>query len=294
MAGMNALWAGIAATVTLGAVAGETAAALKVENQTKRREAEQFKKAFDRLVELQKQGDISTEELLLRVDEMSQGLSADFRKSIQEATTKGIMAIQQRTDAALAGINTQLEFAKENADRTETKEIERLQDEMNEMRKGLEVTQEKTRTSLIQRGIVGASAVAALNKAQQIHSFAVTRANKLSGQLRSDINFGLNRAIDQANLQQKQLGLQSGAQESDLQAGAGRQIAQTELGIKSDAFRQKEAARLANQQRSDALESQKIEFGFKTEADTKTQAQIDAEAIATGFKTSAEVFGSSV
>ena len=64
---MNALWAGIAATVTLGAVAGETAAALKVENQTKRREAEQFKKAFDRLVELQKQGDISTEELLHRV-----------------------------------------------------------------------------------------------------------------------------------------------------------------------------------------------------------------------------------
>lgn len=288
--GFGALFAGIAATVDLIAEGIAETARLEAQNDAKRREAALLRTGIERIKELMLQGEIDLDDALIRINQFAEGASADFRKAITDATEKGVEAITLRNDAALDNIDTQLEFAKENSDRAETKEIERLQREIGDLRKGFETTQEKTRAQTTQRRLVGASAVAVLRKNQQVFSQAVNMANETSGRLRGDITFGINRAVNQANLQQRQLARETGAQQAQLQAQAGQQIGQAELGISTQAFGAGEQRRLGFESRRDALARQQLELELGAPTDILTPEQLRAQAFGGALGSSAETF----
>ena len=245
-----------------GAIGGGIQAAenQKNANAATRREASRLKAAMKGLDDMLAQGKIDLNEYLGRVEEFAKGSSATFKAAINEATSKGIEAINLQQKAALDEIDTQLEFSKADASRAEEKEIERHQEQIGELRKNFDTTQEKARTSLSQRRLTGASAAAVLNKNNDTFNQAVGKAHELTGKLRSDISFGLNRAIDKTGLNRRMLANQTQANTLNFQGQQGSRLAQGLQNIESNRFQQSEAGRAGFQNFQRGIGSEKLQL----------------------------------
>ena len=250
--------AAIGAAVAIGTEVAKGA------KEKKRGSAQQdaAKVALNGIRERMEQGQINHVEALQRIDEVFGALDTDIRQSFQKAFDSGVQNINSQLTSQLDAVAFQLEESRKTASRSEDKEIKRVQEQVQEARKGFENVNEKLRTSFGQRRLGGSGALAAaLQQSGDKFKEVNTEINKISANIREGITAQLGQTERAGIFQTEQSRAAAGRNVSGLASNIGLQESQAIRGNVLGQFQAGVNEQNRFQSSQDSLFAQSLQLG---------------------------------